>query len=86
MARMREAVYAAFDGKRLGNFLIEIVEVECGTAYGSVTDTTAKQQSISFNFTSSREKMLEPRTVSAIFSALEDAINRKLTQVELNFS
>ena len=83
---MREAVYAALDGKRIRNFLIEIVEVECDTAYGSMTDTDAKQPSISFNLTASKDRILEPATIRAIFSALESAIDGKRTQVELNFS
>jgi hypothetical protein len=82
---MREAVYAALDGKRIRNFLIEIVEVERDTAYGSMIDTDGKQPSIPFNITANKERILEPATIRSIFSALEDAIDRRLAQVELKF-
>jgi hypothetical protein len=81
MSQMKDVVYRLLDGKRINNWLIEIVEVERGIAYGAVIDTAGQHESVVFNFTTSEEQLANPDFMPKILAAFETAIAEGRTQL-----
>jgi hypothetical protein len=81
---MKEIAYRLLDGKRIDDFVIEIVEVASGTVYGSAIDITGRQQSVVFNFTATEQQLTDPEFIPKILSALKTAIADRRTQLWLD--